>query len=258
MIPDRNERLPAPLRRGPLAIAHRGGALLPANLGKENTLEAFANAVDLGYRYLETDVRTTRDGEIFAFHDPDLQRMVGRPVKFADLTAAQVRQIEMADGAQIVSLKDLLLEFPDAIFNIDFKDDAAAAIGLEQIRAQDADDRVVVASFSHARLMQVRRRAPHLATSASQVEVLRVLIGRRPRSTAKPVALQIPMRFRGVRILTQGLIHRAHRHGLQVHVWTVDDADVMRRILDMGVDGIITDRPDTLKEVLLHRGQWHA
>src|SRR5699024_10175777 len=95
--------LPEALRRAPLAIAHRGGVLLEENLGKENSLEAYANVIDLGYEYLETDLRTTRDGEVFAFHDADLRRVLGKPVRFADLSADDVRSLRLADGARIAT-----------------------------------------------------------------------------------------------------------------------------------------------------------
>lgn len=248
--------LPKILRQAPIAIAHRGGALLPENLGKENSLEAFANAVELGYTYLETDLRTTRDGEIFAFHDADLRRSLGEPTKFADLFASDVRELRLAAGARIATLVELLEEFPDALFNIDFKDDAGVDRGLAQIDQRKAAERVVIASFSNRRLRRVRTQAPHLLTSASQSEVLRMRFGRRPWDVRRPIALQIPEFYGGVRVLTPRLVQRAHEHGLQVHVWTIDDPATMTRLLDLGVDGIITDRPDVLKQVLIERGQW--
>jgi len=248
--------LPDPLQRAPIAIAHRGGALLPANVGKENSLEAFANAIAIGYEYLETDLRTTRDGEVFAFHDADLRRTFGRAVKFADLTSDDVRELRLAEGARIASLDDLLVEFPDAVFNIDFKDDAGVERGLEQIARRGAQERVIVASFSNQRLARVRSHAPHVLTSASQAEVARMRFGRRPPGLYRPIALQIPERIRGLRVLTRGLLRRAHNHGIQVHVWTIDDPSAMHRLFDLGVDGIITDRPDVLKDVLIDRGQW--
>lgn len=251
--PDRN----APVfGHGPLAIAHRGGALLPENLGKENTLEAFANAVALGYTTLETDVRTTKDGEVFAFHDPDLRRVLGQAVQFADLTSDDVRELRMAGGARIVSLADLIAEFPDAIFNVDIKDDPGIGPTLAAIERRDAADRVVVASFSHKRLSRVRRSAPHVYTTASQSEVLRMRLGRGLNSGHRPLALQVPQRYLGFKVLTPALIRRAHDRGMHVHVWTIDDSQVMHGLLDQGVDGIITDRPDVLKDVLISRGEW--
>jgi len=251
---------PHPFATGPgrLAIAHRGGALLPENLGKENSVEAFANAVALGYTHLETDLRTTRDGEVFAFHDPDLRRVVGQEVRFSDLSAEEVRALRLRGGARIPSLDDLLAEFPEAVFNLDVKDDASVDGSLERIARRDAAERVVLASFSHQRLQRVRAQAPHLATSATRAEVITMILGGRPRGTPAPVAVQIPERHRGFPILSRPLVERAHRWGMHVHVWTVDAPGQMHRLLDLGVDGLITDRPDRLKDVLLQRGQWPA
>lgn len=247
--------LPEWLDQPPLAIAHRGGALLPENLGKENTLEAFANAVNLGYNYLETDLRTTSDGQVFAFHDADLRRVLGRNVRFEQLRADEVRALRLADGARIVTLDDLLVEFPDAVFNIDFKDEGGIAPALESIRHRDAAERVIIASFSHTRLTRVRADAPHLVTSASQLEVLRFRLGGEIHAGGS-VALQIPEKHLGLRVLTPALVRRAHDRGMHVHVWTIDNAATMHRLLDAGVDGIVTDRPDVLRQVLHERGDW--
>lgn len=244
------------MRRTPIAIAHRGGVFLPENAGKENSLEAFANAVELGYEYIETDVRTTRDGEVFAFHDPDLRRTFGTAVQFADLLADDVRELRLAGGARIATLDELLTEFPDVVFNIDFKDGGGIERGLETISARRAQDRVVVASFSHKRLRAVREAAPHLLTSASQTEVAQMRVGRALRGATGPMALQIPERLLGLPILTDRLLRAAHEAGMQVHVWTIDDPQAMHDLLNRGVDGIITDRPDVLKDVLISRGEW--
>lgn len=251
-----HQRLPKGIRRPPLAIAHRGGALLQENLGRENTIEAFAAAIALGYTFLETDIRTTRDGQIFAFHDPDLVRVLGRQVRFGDLNANEVGQLRLAGNARIPSLRQLLDTFPQAVFNIDFKDDASVELGLGIIAEHCAQDRVVLASFSHDRLSRARRLAPHLPTSASRREVLSLRMGVRRRSGLTPVAFQIPRNFRGIPMVTRRVIRRAHDQGAHVHVWTVNDSHVMHELLDMGVDGIITDRPDVLKQVMVERDSW--
>jgi len=226
------------------------------NLGRENTIEAFDAAVELGYTFLETDIRTTRDGQIFAFHDPDLARILGRQVRFADLDADEVRELRLAGSARIPSLRQLLDAFPQAVFNIDFKDDASVEPGLRIIAEHRAQDRVVLASFSHDRLSRARRLAPHVPTSASRREVLSLRMGVRRRSGLVPVAFQIPRDFQGIPMVTRRVIRRAHDQGAQVHVWTVNDARVMHELLDMGVDGIITDRPEVLKQVMLERDSW--
>ena len=249
------------LPRGPLAIAHRGGAGLPANEGIENSLRAVAHAAELGYRYIETDVQASVDGEAFVLHDADLDRVAGRDVAVGDLTAADVRAITLSGGESIPTLAELLEEFPALRFNIDLKSDAVVAPALRVLRATGATERVVLAAFSHRRLVRVRRLLPGVATSASPAEIAALRFGRLPLAArAGAVAFQVPIhttvRGRRVRIVTDSFIARAHARGQQVHVWTIDDPDEMHELLDLGVDGIMTDRPGVLRDVLVARGEW--
>lgn len=239
---------------GPLAFAHRGGADTGDNVGIENSLAAFRHAYQLGYRYLETDVRATRDGVAYAVHDARLSRLTGDDQAIAKLTSTALDALLLGDREPIVRLDHLLREFPDACFNIDVK----SADGIEPtcrvLEECGAVDRVCLASFSHRRLQRLRSRLPQAAFSASSLEVARMRLGRRIPPGVD--CFQIP-EYRGrVRILTPAFLARAHRAGTQVHVWTVDDPAAMRRLLDMGIDGIMTDRTDLLKEVLVSRGQW--
>lgn len=245
----------------PLAIAHRGGAKLPANRGLENALSAFANAVALGYRYLETDVHASRDGVVFAFHDELLDRVTDRSGPIAQLSAADVREARIDGREPVPELSALLDTFPTARFNIDVKSDAAVGPTLDVIRAHDAVDRVCLASFSDRRLRRVRLLEPRIATSLGPAEValLRLSALERLRATGArrgAVCVQVPRTRYGVTVVTRGFVRRAHACGLQVHVWTVDDAQAMTELLDLSVDGIVTDRPDTLREVLRARGEW--
>lgn len=251
------------LPRGPLAIAHRGGAGLPANAGIENSLRAVHHAVELGYRYIETDVQASADGVAFVLHDPDLERVAGRALAVGDLTAADVRAITLAGGESIPTLAELLEEFPTLRFNIDLKSDAVVAPALAALRAAGAGDRVVLAAFSHRRLVRLRRMLPGVATSASPREIAALRFGRLPLAArAGAVAVQVPIhttiRGRRVRILTDSFIARAHAGGQQVHVWTIDEATTMRELLAQGVDGIVADRIDVLRDVLAGRDEWPA
>lgn len=251
------------LPAGPLAIAHRGGAGLPANAGIENSLRAVAHAVDLGYRYIETDVQASADGEAFVLHDADLERVAGRAVAVEGLTAADLRAITLSGGASIPTLAELLEEFDGLQFNIDLKSDAVVNPAVRTLRAAGAGNRVVLAAFSHQRLVRARRLLPGVATSASPREIAALRFGRLPLAArAGAVAFQIPIhttvRGRPVRIVTDGFIARAHARGQQVHVWTIDDAATMHELFDRGVDGIVADRIDVLRDVLTERGQWPA
>jgi glycerophosphoryl diester phosphodiesterase len=245
-----------------LAFAHRGGAYHPDIEGFENTLVAFRHAVELGYTYLETDVHATRDGGLFAFHDAALDRVTHDRGAVAQLTSAEVGRALIGGREQIPTMASLLEEFPDVRFNIDIKSDAAVEPLAELVRATGVHDRVCVGSFSQRRLDGFRRMVGgRVATSAGPLEVglFRVLpAARMVAALARrgAVVLQVPHRRKGVRILTRGLVERAHALGLHVHVWTIDDPEQMRDLLDLGVDGLMTDRTDLLREVLVERGQW--
>jgi glycerophosphoryl diester phosphodiesterase len=247
--------------RGVLAFAHRGGAFHPELEGLENTLAAFRHAVDLGYRYLETDVHATRDGVLLAFHDAALDRVTGHHGSVAELTHAEVSGALIGGREQIPTMASLLEEFPHARFNVDLKSARAVGPLAALVHATAAYDRVCVGSFSAARVRRFRRLVGNrVATAADPVEVaayrfgpaaLTPLLGRSPAA-----ALQVPRRHRGVAVLTPRLIERVHAAGKHVHVWTVDDPAEMERVLDLGVDGIFTDRTDLLRDVLVARGLW--
>ena len=245
-----------------LAFAHRGGAFHPEIEGLENTLAAFTHAVALGYRYLETDVHVTRDGTLLAFHDAALDRVTEQRGAVATLTKAEVADALIGGREQIPTMMSLLERFPDARFNIDIKSTAAVPVLADLVRATASESRVCVGSFSTPRIRRFRRLVgDRVATAADPVEVAayrflqpQKLLELLPRSAA-PV-LQVPHHHRGVRIATPELVERAHQRGKHVHVWTVDDPVQMHALLDMGVDGLFTDRTDLLRDVLIERGAW--
>jgi len=244
----------------PIAFAHRGGSLVEPNIGVENSMAAFTHAYELGYRYLETDVHVSADGRVYAFHDDTLERMTGNAASIASMTADLIDAELLAGREPIPTLEALIKAFTDARLNIDVKSDDAVDETCAVIEDYDAIDRVCLASFDHARLQRIRARLPGVATATSRreaamVKLLPLPLLRRGRVN-KAVALQVPESRRGIRVVTRRFVDRAHACGLQVHVWTVDDADSINRLLDLGVDGIITDRTDILKDVLVNRGTW--
>lgn len=245
-----------------LAFAHRGGAYHPEIEGLENTMVAFRHAVELGYQYLETDVHASRDGALFAFHDTALDRVTEHTGTLATLSAAEVRRALIGGREQIPTMAGLLAEFPDVRFNIDIKSEAAVAPLAELVRATASHDRICVGSFSQRRIATFRRLVGRrVATAAAPLEVLafRGLPAARLVSLAVrrgAAALQLPHRHKGLTVVTPGLVRRAHALGLHVHVWTIDDPDHMHELLDLGVDGLMTDRTDLLRDVLVDRGQW--
>jgi len=245
----------------PLAMAHRGGARLPANDGIENSLQAFQNAVDLGYRYLETDVHCSADGVVYGFHDDNLKRLTGDPSAIRDLPSSAVDKARLGGREPIPRMGDLFDAFPEARFNIDLKADDAVGPTLDLITSHGAEDRVCLAAFSHERLRQIRARLPHAASSMSPKEVARLKFGPNVATQSYgvrrgAVCAQVPHRQGRITVVTRRFVDRAHALGIQVHVWTIDDPAEMNHLLDLGVDGLVSDRIDVLKDVLIARGQW--
>jgi glycerophosphoryl diester phosphodiesterase len=241
----------------PLAFAHRGGAAE----GDENTAEAFGRAVALGYRYLETDVHATGDGVPVVFHDRNLMRLTGTPGTVAGMRWADLATLRVGGAGAVPRLDDMLAGWPDIRFNIDVKADAAAAPTVEVLRRAGATERVLLASFSDKRLATVRRLAgPRVATSLGMRGVARLrvasLAGVPVRLPAPVVAAQVPSRSGRLTVVDRRFLAYAHRLGLQVHVWTIDDPGEMGRLLDLGVDGIMTDRVEVLRDVYAARGLW--
>lgn len=244
------------------AMAHRGGAHLATNVGRENTLLAFSNAVDLGYRYIETDVHVTRDGGLVAFHDESLDRVSDRTGRIADLPLFEVRQARVG-GEQIPTLDEVLAAHPGVRVNIDIKAAGAEEPLAHVLRRHDAEHRVCIGSFNEFRLWRFRRLAGgEVATSAGPLGVASAILAARLGAGIPPVgaAFQVPIRTRiagrMVEVVTPAFIERAHAWGKAVHVWTIDDEAAMNQLIDWGVDGLVSDRIDVLKQVCIARGLW--
>ena len=261
----------------PLAFAHRGGAAH----APENSWRAFEHAVSLGYRYLETDLQATADGVLVAFHDKTLTRVCGRDGRVSRLSHAELAAARIDGTEPIPLLEDLLAAWPDVRFNLDVKDVPAIAPLPEVLRRTNAWDRVCVVSFSASRLRATRRALGRpVCMAASPFGTAMVRFGgsrgrhdpggpgqRGPRQPARPRqqwpltdwlsragvrCVQVP-----VSMATESFIGRAQALGLQVHAWTVNDRPAMEQLLDLGIDGIMTDETLALRDVLAARHQWH-
>ncbi len=251
--PDRASLHPFLQGDRPVAVAHRGGALE----APENTIEAFEYAAELGYRYIETDAQLTADGVVVAFHDSSIDRVSETSGEISDWRWSDLSSVAIEGSGRLTTIEQLLDAYPGHKFNIDAKSDAVADPLLGVIANASAFERVCVGSFDEKRLVQMRANAPDLCTSFGPPPTLKHVI----RSLGIPIprqkgglVFQVPMAYRGLPIVTQRFIDRAHDDGLLVHVWTINDADQMRRLLDMGVDGVMTDRPSVLKDVFTERG----
>ena len=244
----------------PRAFVHRGwhaGDLV----GMENSLSAFRRAAREGYRYIETDVHATSDGVVVVQHDAVLDRTTDSTGAVAALPWRTVRRAKIGGREPIARLEDVLEELPNALLNIDCKAESAIDPLVETLRRTNSFNRVCVASFSEGRLAKVRKRAGDaLLTSMGIRAIARLWASARLpsaflRSGYQRVA-QVPVRQGRLTVVDKRLIARARQRGIEVHVWTVDEPAQMHELLDLGVDGIMTDKPDVLKRVLRERGGW--
>jgi glycerophosphoryl diester phosphodiesterase len=237
---------------GPIPFAHRGGT----SAHPENTLPAFRHAVDLGFHHLETDVHVSADGVLVAFHDEDLLRTCGVDARIADLPWSEIEPLRVDGREPIPRMRELLETFPEVRFNIDAKSDAAVEPLGDLVEEIGALDRVCLAAFSRRRLQRFRSRfGDRVLTNTSMFETaLLYVFGW--SSIRRPVALQVSPTYKWFTVVTERFVRRAHGHGRPVHVWTIDEPAEMHRLLDLGVDGIMTDQPERLRDVLVERGVW--
>lgn len=240
----------------PRVLAHRGLAIE----APENTLLAFAKALAIGVTHVETDVHESSDGVAIVSHDDTLERVAGRNVRVNQLTSIELRRIDLGAGQGFSSLAEAIDAFPDVRFNIDLKSAGAVEPTVKAIRSLNATDRVLVTSFSDARRRAAVRGLPGVATSASFGTMAKILLASTLRWRRRAYALlasvdavQLPERWKGVQVITPLLIRMAREAGTEVHAWTINEPDDMVRLLDLGVDGIVTDRADLAIDVVRSR-----
>jgi glycerophosphoryl diester phosphodiesterase len=242
----------------PLAMAHRGGAIEHL----ENSMPAFEACVQQGYRYLETDVRVTADGVLVAFHDGGLERVTDHTGRLEQLSWSEVAQARIGGREPILRLEDLLGAWPDVRFNLDIKTAGALAPLVRCVRRLGIADRLCLGSFSDARIAAARRLfGPSMCTSLGPRGVAALRMSSYSPRAAGLVRIQagcaqVPLHLGGRALVDERFLAAAHARDLQVHVWTVDTVEESTAMLDLGVDGIMTDRPAMLRDLLVQRGQW--
>ena len=241
----------------PIAFAHRGGT----SAAPENSMRAFQHAVDLGYRYIETDVHATSDGHVVAFHDNDLQRTCGSSLKIAEASIDELSTARIDGTDPIPLLAEILITWPDMKVNIDCKSDAVVAPLIQQLRSSHCLDRVCIGSFSDQRLARIREEfGSSVCTSMGPREVAALVLGTHARIPLRPtkhaLIAQVPVRQGPIPVVTKRTVQRAHDLGLYVHVWTIDDPQEIGRLLDLGADGIMSDDTIALRDVFSARGIW--
>lgn len=260
-------------RGWPIALAHRG-----ADVRRENTMGAFRAAIELGFGYIEIDVRTSADGQVVVFHDEKLDRITTGTGRLSQHTWDELSKLTVVGpepreeqfGEPLALFEHVLEAFPKTRFNVDLKDRRSAAPVAEILWRHHAWDRVLVASFqdSHRRTFhnQAHATLPTIASSAGVETVASLLLAhrtggfksvvRRRRKSLPLHALQVPFRRGPLRIVTERFVQACHEVGIAVHVWVVNDQEEMERLLAMGVDGLVTDNGVALAEVLAARDQW--
>jgi glycerophosphoryl diester phosphodiesterase len=242
---------------GPLAIAHRGGA----GLAHENSLAAFSLASGLGLRYLETDVRMTRDAQLVCFHDEMLERVTSATGPVRSKSLRELRGLRINGAERIPTFDEALEAFPDQCFTVDPKDQAGFGPLVKSLRRKGVAERVCIAGAWDGMLAQVRREVPGVSTALGWRSLATLLTCARagvrpPKAVATAPFAHVPFKLWRVPIFVERLVAMSHDIGVRVVTWTVDEPVIMRRLLDAGVDAIITDRPDVLREVLVSRDQW--
>jgi glycerophosphoryl diester phosphodiesterase len=242
----------------PIAMAHRGGAIEHL----ENTMPAFEACVAMGYRYLETDVRVTADGVPIVFHDPALDRVTDRSGRVDQLTWNELAGARIGGRESVLRLEELLGAWPDVRFNLDIKAPGVVAPLARTVRRLRVEDRICVGSFSDARVAAARRVfGPEVCTSLGPRGVAALRLSSYSPRAAGLVRIpagcaQVPLQLGGRALVDERFVAAAHARGLQVHVWTVNTRAETETMLDLGVDGVMTDRPAMLRDILVARGQW--
>lgn len=242
----------------PIPFAHRGGTAR----GHQNSMNAFQYCVDLGYRYLETDVHLSADGVVVASHDGTLERAAGAPGRIRDLTWEQLRAINIDGVAVIPRLDDILDAWPHVYLNIDAKAPGVVEPLAEIVVRRGVANRVCLTSFFDARIARLRALVGGLAVTGIGRRGVALL--RAASYAGRPGALlqvpgqcvQVPLTVRGRRLVDERFVDLVHSLGKQLHVWTIDDPDEMSRVITMNVDGIMTNRPRILKQVLTAHDLW--
>lgn len=243
----------------PVVLAHRGGG----NEEPENSITAFRRMRDKGFRYIETDTHATRDGVVVVFHDPVLDRVTDARGLIKNHTWRELRNIVDRSGNPILRLDEVLEEFPDIVFNVDAKVNSVVRPLEATLRRCGAIRRISLASFSETRLKYLRYKLPGVRSSLGTSAIAQmVLAAQGPARFTSGLAtgipgpkrgvevVQVPLNYSGRRIADERLIKLAHSRGQAVHVWTVNNPDTINHLLDIGVDGIITDEPTMTRELI--------
>ncbi len=234
--------------KGLKVLAHRGGV----DESYENTLESFNYSQSLGCEFIETDVQVSSDGIPYIFHDDDLKRILNKSIRFDSLSSNEIDELNIFNTHKIPKLSEALLRFPNLSFQIDFKTDEVVMPALNVIKNMHAFDRVCIASFNSKRLQNVRSLYPDLCISMGPNEVFKTLAASLNlyKGNIPGDCLQIPMSYYGIKIVSKRFVDFVHSRGLKIMIWTINDIKTFKYLINLGVDGIITDKPKLLFQTI--------
>ena len=227
-----------------VALSHRGNSYKYV----ENSFEAFKSVVDMGFEYIETDLRKTLDNEIVTFHDRDLKRLFNINLKVENLTFAEINKFFSAKNCKLLTLKETLINFPQTKFNIDLKSKEVIKETIKIVKELKAFERVCFASFNSSHTDEVLTNSPSAVVSMGMKDVAYFKFFNYLRKDSK--ILQVPLNWKGLNILNSKLIKKAKDKDLFVHVWTINDRESIIKLMDMGVNGIVTDKPELIMEIM--------
>ena len=230
-----------------IGLSHRGNS----KKFIENSFEAFNSVIQMGYRYIETDLRMTLDKEVIAFHDADLKRLFNLDLQVKNLTFNEIANLFKEKNCNLLTLKDALRKFPRIHFNIDLKVEEVIQDSIKVVADLNAFDRVCFASFHSSRTRKVLRHNQNAIISMGMKDVALFKFFNLNDKNIK--IIQIPLKWKGIKILTRNLIKKANISNLLVHVWTINDRKTINNLIDLGVNGIVTDEPELLMEIMKER-----
>ena len=230
-----------------IGLSHRGNS----KKFIENSFEAFNSVFHMGYKYIETDLRITLDKKIIAFHDPDLKRLFNLDLQVKDLTFNEISNLYKEKNCSLLTLEDALKKFPDIHFNIDLKVEEVIQDSIKVVADLNAFDRVCFASFHSSHTRKVLRHNQNAIVSMGIKDIALFKFFKFNNKNIK--IMQIPLKWKGIKVLTRNLIQNADKSNLLVHVWTINDRKTINNLIDLGVNGIITDEPELLMEIMKER-----
>ena len=230
-----------------IGLSHRGNS----KKFIENSFEAFNSVIQLGYKYIETDLRMTLDNEVIAFHDPNLKRLFNLDLQVEDLTFNEINNLFKEQNSSLLTLEDALKKFPEIYFNIDLKVSKVIQDSIRVVADLNAFDRVCFASFHSSHTEKVLQHNQKAIVSMGMKDIALFKFFKLNDKNIK--IIQIPLKWKGIKVLTRNLIQKAHKNNLLVHVWTINDRKTINNLIDLGVNGIITDEPELLMETMKER-----